>query len=173
MLMEETQTEATPSHVDWEAQLAALLTDLSSVQEELLGVLAEKRQHMADGNTQGMTALAEREQEVLSSLGRCHEKRAELLRLAEDHELPSDSIRSLASALPSGKSGELRSRVKKSRHQARLLQQASLTNWVVAQQTLLHVSQLLEIIATGGRGKPTYGKGDTGIVAGSLVDRAA
>ena len=40
----------------------------------------------------------------------------------------------------------------------RLLQHQSLTNWVLAQKALLHVAQMLEIIATGGRLKPTYGK---------------
>jgi hypothetical protein len=29
---------------------------------------------------------------------------------------------------------------------------------VIAQRTLIHLSQLLEIIATGGRLQPTYGR---------------
>ena len=43
----------------------------------------------------------------------------------------------------------------------RLLQHHSLTNWVLVQRTLIHLSQVLEIIATGGRLKPTYGKDDS------------
>jgi hypothetical protein len=39
----------------------------------------------------------------------------------------------------------------------RVLQHHSLVNWVLAQRALLHVSQLLEIIATGGRTQPNYG----------------
>ena len=42
---------------------------------------------------------------------------------------------------------------------SRLLQHQSLTNWVLVQRSLLHLSQLIEIIATGGRPKPTYGNG--------------
>jgi hypothetical protein len=55
----------------------------------------------------------------------------------------------------------------------RLLQHQSLTNWVLAQRAVLHVSQLLEIIATGGRLQPTYGDGDTLHNRGSLVDQEA
>ena len=60
---------------------------------------------------------------------------------------------------------------------ARLLQHESLTNWVLAQRTLLHLSQILEIVATGGVEKPTYAKGQTatstGAATGAIVDRAA
>jgi hypothetical protein len=52
----------------------------------------------------------------------------------------------------------------------RLLQNQSITNWVLAQRSLLHVSQLLEIIATGGRLQPTYGEGETVNAVGSLQD---
>jgi hypothetical protein len=55
----------------------------------------------------------------------------------------------------------------------RLLQHQSLTNWVVAQRTVLHLSQMIEIIATGGKLKPTYGKSDAALARGALVDREA
>jgi hypothetical protein len=56
---------------------------------------------------------------------------------------------------------------------SRLLQHQSLTNWVLVQRTLLHLSQMIEIIATGGRPKPTYEKGPGSNSGGALVDRAA
>ena len=55
---------------------------------------------------------------------------------------------------------------------SRLLQHQSLTNWVVVQRTLLHLSQLLEIIATGGRLRPTYGKESPAASGGALLDHA-
>jgi hypothetical protein len=39
--------------------------------------------------------------------------------------------------------------------------------------SLLHLSQMIEIIATGGRPKPTYEKGPGSNSGGALVDRAA
>jgi hypothetical protein len=44
---------------------------------------------------------------------------------------------------------------------------------VLVQRSLLHLSQLIEIIATGGRPQPTYGNGPERQNCGSLVDRAA
>ena len=55
----------------------------------------------------------------------------------------------------------------------RLLQHQSLTNWVLAQRSILHLSQLLEIIATGGRLQPTYGRDESSASSGALVDREA
>ncbi len=43
---------------------------------------------------------------------------------------------------------------------------------VAAQRTVLHLSQLLEIIATGGRAQPTYGKGRSADCGGALLDQA-
>ena len=54
-----------------------------------------------------------------------------------------------------------------------LLQHHSLANWVLAQRSLLHISQLLEIIATGGRLRPTYGKSEPVLARGALVDQEA
>jgi len=55
----------------------------------------------------------------------------------------------------------------------RILQHKSLSNWVLVQRWLIHLSQLLEIIATGGQLQPTYGKDATNSSGGSLVDQAA
>jgi hypothetical protein len=43
---------------------------------------------------------------------------------------------------------------------------------VVVQRTLIHLSQMLEIIATGGQMQPTYGKKESVQARGALVDRA-
>ena len=54
-----------------------------------------------------------------------------------------------------------------------LLRHQSITNWVVTQQTLLHLSQMLEVIAGGGQLRPTYGTETSAHGHGSLVDEAA
>jgi hypothetical protein len=44
---------------------------------------------------------------------------------------------------------------------------------VLAQRTLIHLSQMLEIIATGGQMQPTYGKKESVGASGALVDQEA
>ena len=159
-------------NTNWEGDLAELLSELSSIQGELLLVLAEKRQFMAAGDVDSMTAIQDREQQLCQRLEACHDRRRALLELAKSQGLPSDSIGKLAESLPNGP-GQLGKQVKDAATRTRLLQHHSLTNWVLAQRTLLHLSQLIEIIATGGRLQPTYSKGESVFSRGALVDREA
>jgi len=159
--------------IEWETQLAELLSELSAAQDDLLDVLTEKRRWMVAADAGQMADLEQREQKVIAALQACEQKRSGLLEQAAAQGLPADSIRSLTTSLPGGKADNLDKQVKAASHRARLLQHHSLTNWVLAQQTLLHLSQMLEIIATGGRERPTYSKRESGAATGSLVDRAA
>jgi len=162
-----------------EADIAGLLSDLSAVQRDLLDVLTQKRGLLAAGDSEALPAISVREQDLVTRLQACHDRRQQLLAQAADDGLPSDSIQSLSKSLPSNSRNRLRGNLDEARERSRLLQHECLTNWVLVQRTLLHLSQLIEIIATGGRMQPTYGKGldrqgqpGDAVVGGALVDRA-
>jgi hypothetical protein len=157
---------------DWEHELAAFLTELSAAQKELLQLLAEKRDLLAAADLDGMAAIQGREQHLHLRLQACHDRRRELLDLAVRQGLPSDSLQSLNASLPRAQRGQLGGRIREAASRSRLLQHQCLTNWVLAQRTLLHLAQILEIIATGGRPCPTYGSGEPLNCTGSLVDQA-
>ena len=157
----------------WEEDLADLLRELSSAQDELLAVLAEKRRYLASSDLEGMTALQPRETSLLRQLEQCHERRGRLLAAASENGAPAASLRALAASLPVERRGDLENQVKLAASRSRVLQHQGLTNWVIVQRTLLHLSQMLEIIATGGRSQPTYGKGEPPNNSGALVDQAA
>jgi len=118
-----------------------------------------------------MLRLRPREHEVNQKLQQCFERRGELLQEAAYQGIEVEPLRSLADHLNPDDS-KLDAHLDQVSQRMRLLQHHSLTNWVLAQRSLLHVSQLLEIIATGGRLKPTYGKGESAMSKGSLVDEA-
>ena len=159
--------------VNWEAELADLLGELSNVQQELLEILAAKRDRMAASDLQGMAELQPREEELCVRLQACHQRRSDLLGTAAARGLPNGSLGKLASSLQPIGGHELKKQLKDASARMRLLQHHSLTNWVLAQRTMLHLSQLLEIIATGGRLQPTYGRGSSPESSGALVDREA
>ena len=143
----------------WETELATLLSELSSVQDDLLDLLTRKRQFLVKTDVAGMESLAGREQELVERLQACQQSRSRLLERAGQQGLPHGSIRALAAAMPApGRKEPARAKCKMLHARARLLQHQSLTNWVLVQRTLLHLSQLLEIIATGGRMRTTYWK---------------
>jgi hypothetical protein len=156
-----------------ESDIGELLSELADVQTALLGTLNEKRLHLAAGDQAALTAMAGREQELATRLQACHERRQELLAQAGAKGLPSDSIESLSGGLPAASRDRVRASIREAAGRTQLLQHQSLANWVLVQRSLLHLSQLIEIIATGGQPKPTYGKGSDRAASGALVDRAA
>jgi flagellar biosynthesis/type III secretory pathway chaperone len=157
----------------WESEIGGLLGELSEVQTALLGTLNEKRQLLASGDVAALSALAPREQELADRLQACHERRQQLLARASADGLPADSIQSLSERLPADSRSRVNAIIREAAGRTQLLQHQSLANWVLVQRSLLHLSQLIEIIATGGRTKPTYGKGSESGGSGALVDRAA
>jgi hypothetical protein len=157
----------------WESELAELLSDLLAAQDELIDVLTKKRRLLVKLDTQGLAAIGQQEQDLIERLEQCLRRREDLLGRAAAEGLPSNTIRSLTAALPRQQRGELGNQVKLANARSRLLQHHSLVNWVLVQRSLLHLAQMLEIIATGGRMQPTYDKGHSVPANGALVDREA
>jgi flagellar biosynthesis/type III secretory pathway chaperone len=155
-----------------ECDIAGLLSELAGVQGDLLVLLSQKRERIAAGDGAALAAFAEREQALIDRLQACQQRRQQLLDQAAADGLPADSIHSLAKSLPAERRSRMQADIEQARHRSRILQHDCLTNWVLVQRTLLHLSQLIEIIATGGRMKPTYGNGSERQNSGSLVDRA-
>jgi hypothetical protein len=155
----------------WDSQLTTFLSDLSSVQDASLDLLSRKRQMLVASDREGLLALGAEEQQLIDRLQGCLRRREELLQQAAGQGLPSESIRSLAGSLPKAQRVPLTAEIQKASSQARLLQHHSLTNWMLVQRTLIHLSQMLEIIATGGHLRPTYGKDHVDSNRGSLLNQ--
>ena len=155
-----------------EGDIAGLLSELAGVQGDLLELLSSKRSLIAAGDGAALAAFGGREQGLIDRLQACQQRRQQLLDQAATQGRPADSIHSLAKSLPADRRSRMQTEIEAARHRSRLLQHDCLTNWVLVQRTLLHLSQLIEIIATGGRMQPTYGSGSERPNNGSLVDRA-
>jgi hypothetical protein len=166
-------TVASETPVDFETDISALLDQLTSVQSELLDVLRQKRDALAAADVARLAELQPQEEQLAERLRQCQERRTELLALARQQGLPHENMANLASKVSGGKRGGLGQKVKTASTQMRLLQHHSFANWVLAQRSLLHVSQLLEIIATGGRMQPTYGDKESVHARGSLLNQQA
>lgn len=156
----------------WETELADFLQQLSSVQDELFELLSHKRACLARGDAAGLEQLQPRESELVGKLEECQQQRLDLLDRAKQQGQPVADLRSLSRFASGAQRRELPERVTQAARRMRLLQHQSLANWVAAQRSLLHVAQLVEIIATGGKSRPTYGKGEPALPGGSFVDQA-
>ena len=168
-----TTTSLPPETVDWEAELLQLLNDLSTLQGELLAVLAGKRKAISQNNLEDIQQLQSREQELSRQLEACQVRRQSLLENAKKRGMPGDSISGLSKVLPTQTRDRVGRKVLGVRRQMQLVQNECLTNWVLTQRSLLHLSQLMEIFAGGGRSRPTYGKDYAETARGALVDGEA
>lgn len=166
-------TECSAQSTNWETQILDLLNDLTSTQDELLGLLGRKRDVMARGSMTEMADMEPAEEELRSRLADCNTRRGDLLKTAASEGMPSESLEHLAKSLPARKLPELDEKIAESKSRIRLLQHESLANWVIAQRAVLHLSQILEILATGGKQKPTYENGESSNSRGNLVDQEA
>ena len=142
----------------WENEVARLLNDVLAVQDDLFVNLAKKRELLIASDVAGLAAIAPEEEQLIARLQECVKRREQLLSNAAQEGLPTNSIQALTDALPPELRGELPDRLAQASSRARLLQHQSFTNWLVVQRSLIHLSQMLEIIATGGRLQPTYGE---------------
>ena len=156
-----------------EADIASLLNDLLTGQGELMAVLNRKRNLLGAMDHEGLAALGGEEERLLGVLQDCLDRRQTLLARAANEGLPSGSIQALTNALPSTHRVPLARQVTAAGSRARLLQTQNLTNWIVIQRTLIHLSQLLEIIATGGQIQPTYGRAESSRAHGALINQEA
>jgi len=168
-----TTPNAQPTPPSLEADVASLLNDLLAGQDELMAVLNRKSNMLAAMDRDGLAAIADDERRMLAVLQDCLNRRQALLARAAEEGLPSSSIQALTNALPPTHREPLARKVAAAGSRARLLQTQSLTNWIIIQRTLIHLSQLLEIIATGGQIQPTYGKAGSSRCGGVLLNQEA
>ena len=156
----------------WETEIADLLGQLTAAQQQLLALLGKKRDLLIKRDHETLAKLASEEEALCEQLQACHQRRQQLLEQAETAGLPCDSIQSLAESLPTDAAKPLEKPLEESLQRSRLLRHQSVAQWVVVQRTLLHLSHMLEIIATGGHRKPTYGRAGASENSGALMDRA-
>jgi hypothetical protein len=157
----------------WDTDLSQLLNELLTLQTDLLNLLSRKRELLVTADATGLAAMATDEEALIRRLEQWLEGREQLLDRAAEEGLPKTNLRSLASRLPQGQKNNIEKKVRQANLHANLIRHQALTNWVAIQRTIIHLSQMLEIIATGGRLQPTYGGGGAPNSSGSLVDRAA
>src|SRR4029079_4998758 len=110
------------------------------------------------------------EEQVVDRLQHCLDRRLRLLARAADEGRAATSSLIFAQSLEPAQRLHFAPQLDEASRRARRVQQEALTNWVIAQRTLVHLSQLLEIIATGGRLQPTYGR-EAATSTGSLLNQ--
>ena len=104
-------------NTSWESEIAGLLTDLLAVQDELLQMLARKRELLVAADAEGLAAIGRQEEKLIGALQQCMARREELLATAGQEGFPSGSILALARALPRSQRNRLHDQVQRSKRE--------------------------------------------------------
>lgn len=147
----------TAATIDWEQDLNQLLDELLQTQQAMLELLDRKRSAMVRRDLNQIRELQPQEEQLCQRLQTCQDRRNELLAIARQAQLPGGNLDQLSRGVPLRQADEIQVKLSNASSRAMLLKHQSFTNWIIAQRNLLHISQLLENITTGGRPLPTYG----------------
>lgn len=157
----------------WEQALTRLLDELLETQQEMLTILDQKRLAMVKRDLVKIRDLQPREEALCQRLQACQQQRDELLASARAAKLPATGLQELSRSVPLQEGAAVQEKLASASSRSNLLKHQSLTNWIIAQRNLLHITQLLEIVTSGRPSSPTYGKTAGHGVGGFVLDQDA
>ncbi|MDR2756847.1 MAG: flagellar protein FlgN [Planctomycetaceae bacterium] len=159
-----------------EHEIITFLNQLVTVQEKILDVLKKKQALLVKPDKESLAAITVEEERTLILLQQTLEHREKILESAQEQGYKVDSIRMVCEQIFPNPS-EWRLLVNAAQNRNKQIRYLALANWTVSQKSLIHLTQILEIIETRGQGKTTYTpqkvKETHSSSGGGFVDRVA
>lgn len=131
-------------------RLAEYLADLDAIQDRVLDQLAQWQMDVAQPNSLGQLSGNLQGNAAIENLRALVARRDELLKLAQSQGIAVSTLRELAAHLDDPQKS-LTTKVSLLKRKMERMHHASLGHWISCQKAWLHYSDLVELIATGGR----------------------
>jgi len=153
--------------------LLNFLNQLIETQNHMLAVLHKKQAVLVRPEKETMASVAAEEEDVLKKMQHILNRREELLTAARLQNISSDSIEQLCEHF-FPRNIEMQKMIDAVRHKTHQIRLLAYTNWTMSRKSMIHVSQILELLETRGQGKATYHPPQsTAAPGGGFVDRVA
>ena len=151
--------------------LQNFLEQLVDTQNQMLAVLRKKQAILVKPEKEALALISAEEEKMLGKTQGILNWREELLTTARLQNINSVSIEQLCGHFFPHNTDiqKLLDEVKHRTQQVRLL---AYTNWTMSRKSMIHISQILELLETRGQGKTTYHPRPPAD-GGGLVDRVA
>lgn len=153
--------------------LIEFLNQLMETQTQMLDVLRKKQTILVKPEKEAIKSVAAEEEEILRHMQAVLNRREELLTAARLQNIRGDSIEQLCGYFfphhfdMQKMLGQIKSRTQQ-------IQLLAYTNWTMSRKSMIHISQILELLETRGQGKTTYiPQPDSKRSRGNFVDRVA
>lgn len=150
-------------------QLVGVLNDLDPIQKQLLDLYLEKAKALKQTDVARIEQFGIIEERLTRELQFVLLKRQQLLQTAEQHGLPSGSMKELLSGLDVAESETVFQRIDDAEQRSKKLRHESWVQWIVSQRSYHHYSQILELIAHAGQKVPTYSRGQNESNTGGVI----
>ena len=152
-------------------QLRDFLNQLIKAQTQMLAVLHRKQAILVRPEKEAMALVSAEEEQALETMQHILKRREELLTTARLQHIQGDSIEQLCRYFFPHNT-DVQKLLDETRNRTQQIRLLAYTNWTMSRKSLIHVSQILELLETQGQGKTTYQPRPTGN-SGGTVDRAA
>ena len=152
--------------------LQDFLSQLVETQEQMLVVLRKKQAILVRPEKEALTQVSAEEKQMLEKMQNALNRREELLTAARLQSIGSDSIEQLCGHF-FPRNVEMQKMLNEVKHRAHQIRLLAYTNWTMSRKSMIHVSQILELLETRGQGKTTYHPRPTDASGGGFVDRVA
>jgi hypothetical protein len=137
-------------------EIEELLGEIDETQNALGATYRDKRAAIREANAPEIDRLTRFEQEQISELQVHLRRREQILQRARQAGLPADSLKSLVGTLPEPFRESLLAHLDETRRTTDANRRESWILWIVCKQSLRFFSNVIELIANGGRRTPIY-----------------
>ena len=145
------------------------LNQLIAAQIQMLTVLHKKQTVLVRPEKETLALISSEEEQTLGAMQNILKRREELLTTARLQNVQGDTIEQLCGHF-FPRNAEVQKLLDETRHRTHQIRLLAYTNWTMSRKSLIHVSQILELLETQGQGKTTYHPKAS---RSSFVDRVA
>ncbi len=146
-----------------------------ALQDEMSVLYRRKRIAMTEARAAELLQIADTETRLAKQLQVKLAERRQLLRESAEAGYPGNTVQEVVSALGGEIRAELEPQVTRARQVADDVRRETWIHWIIAQRTLGHYRDLLDLVAQCGRTSPTYSRrpGQEISGGGAILDASA
>ncbi len=145
------------------------IDDLEQVQHKLLNLFSQKRVALRTAKTTELQALAKSEEGLVQQMRLLLSRRQGLLQQAELDGNSAESLLEIVENANSPTDRRLIQRILNARERTAKLRFEGWIHWIIANRAYKHQTEVLDLIANGGKQSPTYGRNTERKTAGGAI----
>ncbi len=150
-------------------QIKKFLNQLESTQQRLWSLCIQRRKAIRTAQSDEILRLAEEEFQLTEELKSHLAMRQQILTQANAIHLPAGTIEELVQELGGDEKEQLNIRIERSKQLSEKIRTESWIHWIVAQRSINHCNEMMDIIANKGEASPTYHSENNSSSSGGVI----